>query len=335
MEKMMKCLFIDDVKTVSLRECPIAELQDNDALIRLESRGICGTDLNSYRQGKPVGFGHEMAGTVVKTGSSCNIPVGTNVFVSNLASMDLVSYAPDSSFSYIGGFAEYIAVRNAEIGKNLYPLKEGMTFSEGALAEPFSVAMSGIRKARIDQNSNVCILGAGIIGMLGFEYFKTQGVKNVVIADINSSRLERAQKAGAIICDTSRCDLRDFLIDTFGKGFSPLGEVPAVNVYVDTAGVGPLVSKAVEMSVYCGELVIIAGHRRPAEINLSSVMNNNLTIHGSLMFSPKDIEDAIALIHDNPCIAKEIISHEIPFAQAEEAFRTADNASESLKVPPP
>lgn len=331
-EIRMKCLFVDGVKKVSLRECEIAELHDEDVLIRLKARGICGTDLNSYRSGQAMGFGHEMSGIVEKAGKNSKVREGARVFVINLAAMDLVSYAPDAYYSYMGGFAEYIVVRNAEIGRNLFEIPDDMSYAQGALAEPFSVAMSGVRKANINENSKVVIFGAGIIGMLAFEYLKTQNVKNVVIADINEIRLQKAKDAGAIVCNSSKDDLKTFLTNTFGQGFSPLGPVPDVNVYIDAAGVGALVSQAVDMSVYCGEVVIIAGHRKPAEINLSSVMNNNLTIHGSLMFSMTDIADAISLIHENPYIAKEIISHEIPFEEAEKAFAIADDADQSLKV---
>lgn len=328
----MKSLYLDGVKQVSLQERDVPSIGEADILVRLESRGICGTDLNSYRTGMPTGFGHEMAGTVVEAGKDAKVAVGTRVFISNLAPQNLIGYEPENPIAYFGGFAEYIGVRNAELGNGVYELPEGMSFSEGALVEPFCVAMSGVRKANITPESKVVIFGAGIIGMLAFEYLKSQGVKDVVIADIAEPRLAKAAEAGAIAFNSGKGDLRTFLMETFGAGFSPLGEVPNVNVWIDAAGVGALVSSAVDMAAYLSEVVVLAVHHKPAELNLLSVMYNNMAIHGSLMYAPEDTERAIKIISADHSIATTMISHEIPFEQAVDAFATADDASASLKV---
>ena len=72
----MKCLFINGVKSVVTEERPVPDIGEKDVLIKLEARGICGTDLTSYRYGMPNGFGHEMAGVVAQAGKDCNFKVG-------------------------------------------------------------------------------------------------------------------------------------------------------------------------------------------------------------------------------------------------------------------
>lgn len=328
----MKCLYLDDVKKVSFQEKEIPSVGENDVLVQIKARGICGTDLNSYRTGEALGFGHEMGGVIAKVGEKSHFKVGDKVFVSNLTP-NLVTYATEAPQSYLGGFAEYILVKNPVEGIDLFTVPETMSFSEIALVEPFCVGMSGVKKSHFHENSKVVILGAGIIGMCAFEYLKSQNVKNVVIADINENRLEKAKKAGAIAFNSKDGDLNTFLSETFGNSFSVLaGEVPDVDVWIDAAGVGALVTQSLNSIKYCGEVVVLAVHHKPIELNLMNLMYNNVKISGSLMFSNEDIQEAIDIISRDHKIFEEMVSHEIPFENAEEAFRIADDADISLKV---
>lgn len=328
----MKCLFVDGVKQVSLRECDIPQLGDKDILVKIEARGICGTDLNSYRTGHAMGFGHEMSGTITEKGKDSPLKIGTHVFVSNLSAMNLASYAPDRYFSYMGGFAEYIVVRNAEEGRDVYTLPEGMSFAEGALVEPFCVSMSGVKKAVLGPDSKVVIIGAGIIGMLALEYLKKIGVKEVVVADINEKRLAKAEAAGAIPFNSRNGGLNEFLTERFGRAYSQTGAANGADVYIDAAGVASLLSDVVNTAKYGAQIIVLAVHHRPVEVNMMSVMYNNIQIKGSVMFSPRDISEAIDILSKDHSIKERIVSHEIPFDDAVEAFRTADDADMSLKV---
>lgn len=328
----MKCLFINGVKSVVTEERPVPEIGEKDVLIKLEARGICGTDLTSYRYGMPNGFGHEMAGVVAQAGAESNFKVGDRVFVSNM-SQNLVGYSPETGYSYMGGFAEYIKVKNPVANVDLYPVPDGMSYSEAALVEPFCVGMSGVKKGVYTPESKIVIFGAGIIGMCAFEYLKSQGVKNVVVADINPNRLEKAEKAGAIIFNTADGNMKEFLTEKFGLNFSmTLGMVPDVDVYIDAAGVGALINEAMGMIKSGAQITILAVHHKPVELDMVSLMYNNVGVKGSCMFSHEDILEAIEILSKDHSIAERLVSHEIPFENAEEAFKIADNADISLKV---
>ncbi len=328
----MKCLFVDGVKQVSFQEKSVQEIRAKDVIVKLESRGICGTDLTSYRYGMPNGFGHEMAGYVYKAGEESNFKEGARVFVSN-TSMNLVGYSPETGYSYMGGFADYIVVKNPVENVDLYPIPDSMSFSEAALVEPFCVGMSGVKKQAFNSESKIVIFGAGIIGMCAFEYLKAKGVKNVVVADICEPRLEIAEKAGAIPFNSANGNMKEFLTEKFGLAFSMTGGmVPDVDVYIDAAGVASLIKEAVGMIKNGGAITILAVHHAPVELDLVSLMYNNVKFSGSCMFSHDDIMEAIDIISKDPDVAKTLISHEIPFENAKEAFEIADNASVSLKV---
>ena len=328
----MKCLFLDGKEVVSVQEREIATLGANDVLVKLESRGICGTDLNSYRTGVAMGFGHEMGGYVAKAGEKSSFKVGTRVFISNL-SPNLVSYAPESGYAYMGGFADYILVKEAKENVDLYPVSEKMSYSQIALIEPFCVGMSGAKKYAFKPESKVVILGAGIIGMCAFEYLKSQGVQKIAVVDINEARLKRVQEAGGIALHSQKENLQEALGTLFGQAYSMMaGMVPDVDVYIDAAGVPVLTKQVVQMMKSFGQLTVLAVYHQPMDMDMATLMYNNIKVSGSCMFSHEDILEAIEILQSHPEIAKRLISHEISLEEAKEGFQIANDASKSLKV---
>ncbi len=328
----MKCLFIDGVKSVKFEERNLPEIGPEDVLVKLKARGICGTDLTSYRYGVANGFGHENAGIVEQAGEKSSFKAGDRVYVSNM-SQNLVGYSPETGYAYMGGYADYILVKNPVANVDLYPVPDEMSYSEAALVEPFCVSMSGVKKGVYSPDSKIVILGAGIIGMGAFEYLKSQGVKNVVVADINKERLAKAEKAGAVPFNTMEGNMKDFLGEKFGMAFSMTnGMVPDVDVYIDAAGVSSLVTDAVSMAKTGCQITVLAVHHKPLGLDMVGLMYNNVKIAGSCMFSHEDILEAISILSKDHSIAERMISHEIPFENAVEAFAIADDASQSLKV---
>ncbi len=330
--EMMKCLFLDGVKKVSVQECPVPEVSEEDVLVRIQSRGICGTDLASYRSGVPGGFGHEMAGVVARAGARTEFKEGDRVFISNL-SRNLVGYAADKPGAYIGAFAEYIKVCHPQKDVDLYPLPDEMSFQEAALMEPFSVAMSGVKKVPMNKNAHVAVLGGGIIGLCAYEYLKAKGIGPVVLADIVPFRLARAAQEGAAAVNTKEQDLKAALQKQFGTAFSmTMPDAPDVDLYLDAAGVGPLLGQVVDMLKYNAAIVVLAIHRKPAELNMQALVYNNAQIHGSVMFSGEDLKESRGLLATHHDITKALVTHCFPLSEGPQAFETADQADTAMKV---
>lgn len=288
--------------------------------------------MNSYRTGFASGFGHEMAGVIEKVGKDCDFAIGMKVFVSNL-SRNLVSYAPEVPHAYMGGFADYILVKNAVEQRELYLIPDEMEFAEAALVEPFCVGMAGVKKYPVTAESKVVILGAGIIGMCAFAYLKSHGVKDIVVVDVNAHRLALAEKAGAISFHSQKGDLKDFLTGTFGSSFSMLaGMVPDVDLYIDAAGSVSLMNTILDIIKIGGQITVLAAYHDLAAINMASFMYNSVKMVGSCMFTHEDILEAIEVLSENKTIADVFITHRIPFSDAVEGFCVANDPDQCLKV---
>lgn len=73
-----------------------------------------------------------------------------------------------------------------------------MTFDEGALLEPLSVAIQSVRRSNMKAGSTCLVFGAGAVGLLCAFVAKMQGCGNIVMADIDAGRLQFAVDAGFV-----------------------------------------------------------------------------------------------------------------------------------------
>ena len=88
MDGMMKTAVMTDLRKVEIQERPIPQPKDDEALVKVEYVGICGSDLHYYEAGRignfivetPFVLGHEAGGTVVEVGKNVkNLKVGDRV----------------------------------------------------------------------------------------------------------------------------------------------------------------------------------------------------------------------------------------------------------------
>lgn len=71
-----------------------------------------------------------------------------------------------------------------------------MSFNEGALLEPLAVAIQSVKRARMKQGSSCLVFGAGAVGLMCAFAARMLGCGNIVMADIDSGRLQFALEAG-------------------------------------------------------------------------------------------------------------------------------------------
>jgi L-iditol 2-dehydrogenase len=195
-------------------ERDIPEPKPDEALVKIEYVGICGSDLHYYENGRisdfvvkpPFVLGHESGGVVVETGSGVkHLKPGDRVALEpgktcghcEFCRTGRYNLCPDVIFFATppvdGVFQEYAAHEAALCFK----LPEKVSTLEGALIEPLAVgfhaALTG--GARIGQTA--LVTGSGCIGLVSMLALKAQGVSRVYITDVVGKRLEKAKSLGA------------------------------------------------------------------------------------------------------------------------------------------
>ncbi len=182
----------------------------NQILVKIVSSSICGSDLHIFK-GKhpsaplPVTIGHEFSGDVIAVGEDVSkISVGDRVTVEPcIVCGECVAcktgnygYCENISYTYRkgdGAMANYITVLEPYV----YKLPDDMSYDEGALIEPLSVATHAVRRADIKLGEKVIILGSGAIGLLIAALCKKSGAVEIVVVDFSDARLNMALEMGA------------------------------------------------------------------------------------------------------------------------------------------
>jgi len=195
----MKALVYTGVETLDFRDVPDAVPGDGQALIRIDSVGICGSDMHAYlghddRRPAPLILGHEGAGTV--TGGARD---GARVTINPLVSCGSCpacasgrdNLCPDRKIISMppreGAFAQYVAMRDA----NLVTIPDHITTDQAALAEPIACGWHAVRLGRAASQGaprSALVLGGGAIGIGAALSLIAQGISDVTVSDPNAVR---------------------------------------------------------------------------------------------------------------------------------------------------
>lgn len=230
----MKAAVLHGKKDLRYEEYPKPRIKENEVLIRIHACGICGSDVPRVNKGTahffPLILGHEFAGVVEEIGTEVTtVLVGERVTAAPLLSCMKCKDCQKGDFGLCkeyailgiwvnGTLAEYVSVPE----KNIIKIDASVPFEVGALIEPASVALHGIRRLDFAAGDTVAILGCGTIGLFAVQWAKLLGAQKVVAFDLNDHKLQLAKELGADeIINTAQPDfMQKAMQETNGRGFA-------------------------------------------------------------------------------------------------------------------
>lgn len=201
--------------------------------IRVKMSGICGSDiprvLHNGVHFYPIVLGHEFSGDVVEVGEGVTkVSVGDRATGAPLvpcmkcADCQKGNYSLCKNYTFIGSRvqganADYVVFPEA----NVVPFDPSISYEQGAMFEPSTVALHGVLCNDYQGGEYVAILGGGTIGMFTMQWAKIFGAKKTVVFDISEERLEMAKRLGADeTINTSDSDFMKKAMEiTGGQGF--------------------------------------------------------------------------------------------------------------------
>ncbi len=235
----MKAVTWCGTKKVSVDNVPDPKiLNPRDAIVKITSTCICGSDLHLYDGYIPTMqkgdiLGHENMGEVVEIGKEVkNLKVGDRIVTPFTISCGecffckkqlwslcdnsnpnawmaekLYGYSPSGLFGYshmlggyAGGQAQYLRIPFADVGHVKIP--EGMPDEKVLfLSDIFPTAWMAAENCQIEPGDTVAIWGAGPVGLLAIKSAYMQGAGRVISIDSVEDRMELARKAGAETID--------------------------------------------------------------------------------------------------------------------------------------
>jgi 2-desacetyl-2-hydroxyethyl bacteriochlorophyllide A dehydrogenase len=321
----MKAAVCEEARKVTIKEVKMPGPGPDEALIKVKSAGICGSDVRAY-QGKhpaviyPVTLGHEFSGEIAALGEDVEgFEIGDGVIVEPLfpcgecpsclaGDYNLCAELIMTGYQIPGAFAEYTVARSAF----LYPKGESLTFDEAALVEPLAVAVHAVKRAGIGIGDVVAVLGAGGIGLLAMQVAKKAGA-TVVITDTSTEKLHLAADMGAdYVLNADSVDLYGLLMAmTRDRG---------ADVVLECAGTAKTLIQAIELVRKGGTVAVVGWTGNELDqIPMTEITMNEINLLGSTIYC-RDFPTAIELAVSRDIILNGIISHEFRLSEVGEAL---------------
>jgi threonine dehydrogenase-like Zn-dependent dehydrogenase len=319
---------IDDVAT--------PQAGPNDAIVRVVSCGVCGSDVHFVRggvlqpNGEPMPLGHEAAGIVERVGEAVRgVTTGMRVFINPMGDPGNVIGNGGSE----GAFAREVLVRDAVLGETLLPVPDAVPLAHAALVEPLAVGLHGVNRGKPTPQSRVAVFGCGPIGLGAILWLARMGLRDIVAIDVSEERLAFARKMGAhVTINPMREDLRERLLAVHGAGRPALGqETVGTDIFYDMAGGRTVIPNIVGMAQFQARLVVTAVYLEPVPIDMTQILARELEMTGAVGY-PTELHDVLQALPDiDPAVLDAYISHRFPFERFDEAFEVAQQSA-SAKV---
>lgn len=299
----MKALVYQEPWKMSMQDLPRPVLQPGEVLIKMESVGICGSDVHGFtgesgRRAHGMVMGHEVVGRIVETAPDVTTPkIGQRVTVFNVLS----EHAPtpeegDPSFlnkrvvgvnlGTRGAMAEYLAIPSA----NAIPASEEIAAEVSVLAEPVAVALHGFH--RLAEKSikphKIVIIGSGTIGLCCLLVAKSLGFQDVTVVDLISDKLQRAKNFGG---NTLLIEMNSTPDDVAGQIKEKLGVYP--DLVIDAVGVKPSFDQAFQMVSEKGNLLLIGNLAKSVELPLQDLVSKEISLVGTYGFDLKAFRQGV------------------------------------------
>ena len=185
-----------------------------------------------------------------------------------------------------GGYAEYSKVKNDFIRK----LPDNVSLKQAAMIEPVCISMHAVNMCGVNENSNVLITGGGAIGLFAAAAAKAKGAKYVALTEANPGRIKIAEEA-------------DFVDEVFNAADPEIeakvkAKVPeGYDISVECSG-HPAAATLALYSLKRGGQHAILAYGPGFKYDAMAIINNELHIHGSVMFTVPEFEDVIKLMSE-------------------------------------
>ncbi len=329
---------------VSVEERPEPEPVDpEDAVIRIEASGVCGSDLHIYHGRVQVepGFtiGHEYVGTVVAAGDAVTrVSVGDRVlgcFHTACGScffcrrglyqrcLESRTFGHGATLGSLQGTqAEMALVPRANLVLRRVP--EGMSsdvalFAGDVMGTGFhAVDASGMRPGDV-----VAVLGLGPVGLCAVQVARATGAAHVFAVDSVPERLAVAESFGAEPVHLGEQDVREIV-----RGAT---EDRGVDVSIDAVGDPKVLESAIRLTRPCGSIQCIGVYAERGEVHLGLLWLKALTMRGGQANVLGHVDRVLAMMAAGVLDPAPLVTHHMTLDQAPEAYAVFDRR-EALKI---
>ncbi|MGE0969713.1 galactitol-1-phosphate 5-dehydrogenase [Klebsiella sp. WOUb02] len=324
----MKVVALRAVGDLALEERELPVPKSGEVRVKVMASGVCGSDIpRIWRTGTPSFprvIGHEFSGRIDAVGSGGDEAlIGRRVAVFPIKPChDCVFcrhhyYARCLNYSSYGsrcdgGFSEYLTVPLF----NLVFFADDVSYPQAAMLEPATIALHVVRRAALDLNDTVAIIGAGPIGLLTARWAQLHGAGKIVLLDIDPDKIAFCKQLGfeyALRCDEAGA--LDSLRQLTDGG---------AHVVIEGSGSAPGLCFALDACRTFGSVMLLGNcHEEMVIPRLAYdlAMRKELTLAGVYNsvykgYPHDEWADAARAISSGALLVSDLISHQVGIGQA-------------------
>ena len=283
-------------------------------VLSMKATSICGSDLSYIRFGSRAILGHELAGRRAD-GTPVVVEAIYGCMECDQCARGAYNLCPTHGqralgISADGGMAEEFRVPPTR----LVPLPSGLGVADASIVEPAAVSWHALGLAGTGPGDRVAVVGAGALGLLAVAGARRRGSESVALEARHSHQKEAGERLGADI-----------------------GAQGVYDVVVEAAGTTESLARCGEVVAPGGTIVVLGVHFGPVQLDWMPLFHREARVIPSLGYCAHDdvreMDEAAAMLAEDPEIARTVITHRFPIEDAVEAFRVAsDKTSNAIRV---
>ena len=329
---------------VRVDEKPDPELTAPDeAIVRVEATGICGSDLHLYHgriQIEP-GFtlGHEYVGTVVAAGEGVtSVGEGDRVLGAFLTACGKCFFCRRGDFhkcdsgrvfghgatlgSLQGAQADLLLVPGADL--TLRKVPDGLSDDVALFAgDVMGTGYHAIEALDLEPGGSVAVLGLGPVGLCAVQVAKAAGAAQVIGIDSVEERLRMAESFGATPVHLTEQDVRGAVKEaTEGRG---------VDGAVDAVGHPDALEMACRLARKAGTVAAIGVYSERVDVHMGIVWIKSLTLRSGQANVIAHLDPVLERLASGDLDPAPLVTHHMSLDEAPEAYRIYDR-HEALKI---
>lgn len=334
----MKAIKLEEPRNLKCLELEKPVPGPGEALIRIKTAGICGSDIGAYRGTNtlvsyPRIIGHELAGVIeqIPADNPKGFKVGDKVIVDpylycghcypcEIGRTNCCTSLHVLGVHVDGGMAEYYC----HPAGMLVRMPEDMDWTDAAMAEPLTISLHGIHRGGLKAGEYCAVIGAGPIGLLAGMIAQAYGA-HAILLDLVQERLDFAKELGI-----------EYVINSGTENAAErvkeiTGGVMAQQV-MECSGANAAILSTLDLVSHAGRVTLTGWPPRETPIPTDIITRKEIDIRGART-SAREFEEAIELIYTKKVDVSKILTKTIRMEEVPETLGDIEkNPGDYMKV---
>ena len=318
----MKYIVCEKPGEFILKEKEVPVRKEGEALLQINKVGICGTDLHAYAGNQafftyPRILGHELASEVLEIGENDRgIKVGDKVvvmpYISDPNSVASRNGKPNCcpNISVLGVHGDGGMQQKITVPVNILLKANNLSNNEMTIVEPLAIGAHAVRRAAIQKDEIVAVVGAGPIGIGIMKLAQIAGAK-VIAIDINQDRLTYAKEKIGV----------DYIVKAGADAVKKVSKITngdLCNAVFDASGNKYALEACPDYMSHGGRFVLVGLSKGELIYSHPKIHAKEMTLMCSRNATTEDFEHVISVLNQFP--TESFITHSVDFTEMIENF---------------